>query len=88
MIDEPEIDGILLSHAHADHVSDIHLLHEKIPICMSNELKIILKVLKNRNKQFAEILNIKKSFHHVPKIGERLKELKGKDAKLPRDIGC
>jgi len=43
--EKPEIDGILLSHAHADHCSNISLLHKDIKIFCGETSKIILKAL-------------------------------------------
>ncbi|MBU5689058.1 MAG: MBL fold metallo-hydrolase [Candidatus Aenigmarchaeota archaeon] len=43
--DKPEIDGVLLSHAHADHSSNIALLHKDIRIFCGETSKIILKAL-------------------------------------------
>ncbi|MEM5777060.1 MAG: MBL fold metallo-hydrolase [Candidatus Aenigmatarchaeota archaeon] len=43
--DKPEIDGVLLSHAHADHSSNISLLHKDVKIFCGETSKIILKAL-------------------------------------------
>lgn len=86
--EEPAIDGVLLSHAHMDHSAYIHHLREDIPIFMRKESEIILKVLEETGKaSFAEIMNLKKSFHYVPKKrGEGYKRLTGNDAKVKREI--
>ncbi|MBM4241985.1 MAG: MBL fold metallo-hydrolase, partial [Euryarchaeota archaeon] len=42
---EPSVDGVLLSHAHMDHSSYIHHLREDIPIYLTEESYLILKVL-------------------------------------------
>lgn len=86
--EEPSVDGVLLSHAHMDHCAYIHHLREDIPIFMRKESEIILRVLEETGKSsFAEIMNLKKSFHYVPKKrGEGYKRLIGKDAKVERDI--
>ncbi|MDR2966920.1 MAG: MBL fold metallo-hydrolase [Methanobacteriaceae archaeon] len=86
--ENPSVDGVLLSHAHMDHSSYIHHLREDIPIFMRKESEIILKVLEETGKgSFAEILNLKKSFHYVPKArGEGYKKLIGKDSIVKRNI--
>jgi len=86
--DKASVDGVLLSHAHMDHSAYIHHLREDIPIFMSKESEIILKVLEETGKaSFAEIMNIKKSFHYVPKKrGEGYKKLIGNEAKVERNI--
>ncbi|MEM5777272.1 MAG: MBL fold metallo-hydrolase [Candidatus Aenigmatarchaeota archaeon] len=43
--EKPEIDGVLLSHAHADHSSNIALLHKDVKIFCGETSKIILKAL-------------------------------------------
>lgn len=65
---EPSVDGVLLSHAHMDHCAYIHHLRGDIPIFMRKESEIILSVLEETGKSsFGEIMNLKKSFHYVPK---------------------
>jgi len=86
--DKPTVDGVLLSHAHMDHSAYIHHLREDIPIFMRKESEIILNVLEETGKtSFAEIINLKKTFHYVPKKrGEGYTKLKGDDSNIPRDI--
>lgn len=86
--DKPSVDGVLLSHAHMDHCSYIHHLREDIPIYMRKESEIILNVLEETGKTtFAEIINLKKSFHYVPKKrGEGFKKLTGDESKIKRNI--
>jgi len=86
--EKPSVDGVLLSHAHMDHCSYIHHLREDIPIYMRKESEIILKVLEETGKgSFGEIINLKRSFHYVPKKrGEGYKRLIGNDSKIQRNI--
>ena len=86
--EKPAVDGVLLSHAHMDHGAYIHHLREDIPIFMRKESEIILKVLEETGKtSFAEIMNLKKSFHYIPKKrGEGYKKLSGEEAKVKREI--
>ena len=44
----PEIDAILLSHAHADHTDYISFLHEDIPIHMGHTTERLLKAIRER----------------------------------------
>lgn len=46
---EPDIDAVLLTHAHADHVDYISFLHEKIPIYMGQTCHILLKAIQERS---------------------------------------
>ncbi|MDR3062829.1 MAG: MBL fold metallo-hydrolase [Methanobrevibacter sp.] len=86
--DKPSVDGVLLSHAHMDHSAYIHHLREDIPIFMRKESEIILNVLEETGKSsFGEIINLKKSFHYIPKKdGKGYKKLSGKDTKIKRKI--
>ena len=42
---EPEVDAVLLSHAHSDHADYISFLHEKIPIYMGETCHLILQAI-------------------------------------------
>jgi len=44
----PEIDAVLLSHAHADHTDYISFLHEDIPIYMGHTTENLLKAIRER----------------------------------------
>lgn len=46
--EEPEIDAVLLSHAHSDHADYISFLNEKIPVYMGKASELILKALSDR----------------------------------------
>ena len=50
----PEIDGVILSHAHADHADYISFLHEDIPIHMGSACHLILKALAERAQRSIE----------------------------------
>ncbi len=58
---EPEIDAVILSHAHSDHADYISFLHEEIPIYMGKACRLILKALEERSNRTIEreILNYK-----------------------------
>ncbi|MGI0058093.1 MAG: MBL fold metallo-hydrolase [Nitrosarchaeum sp.] len=51
---EPDIDAILLTHAHADHADYISFLHEDIPIHMGSACHLILKALSERASRTLE----------------------------------
>lgn len=46
--EEPEVDGVILSHAHSDHADYISFLHESIPVYMGSACHLILKALSER----------------------------------------
>jgi len=59
--ENPDIDAVLLTHAHADHADYISFLHEDIPIYMGKACHLILKALEERSQRSIEkeILNYK-----------------------------
>ena len=60
-IEKPDVDGVLLSHAHSDHADYISFLHEDIPIYMGKACHLILRALEERSPRTIEreILNYK-----------------------------
>ena len=60
-IEKPDIDAVLLSHAHSDHADYISFLHEDIPIYMGKACHLILRALEERSSRTIEreILNYK-----------------------------
>ena len=60
--ESPEIDGVFLSHAHADHANYISFLHEKIPIHCGETAKLILDAVEEQSKRNIEneVINFKK----------------------------
>jgi len=59
--EKPEIDAVLLSHAHSDHADYISFLHQDIPIYMGKTCHLILQALEERSTRTIEreILNFK-----------------------------
>lgn len=58
-IEKPDIDAVLLSHAHSDHADYISFLHEEIPVYMGETCLLILQGLEERSSRTfeREILN-------------------------------
>jgi len=52
--EKPNVDGVLLSHAHADHASYISFLNDEIPIHMGETCKFILEAIKDIQKKNIE----------------------------------
>lgn len=67
---EPDVDAVLLSHAHSDHADYISFLHEKIPVYMGAACHLILKALSERATRSIEreILDYR---HRPYKAGEK-----------------
>lgn len=51
---EPNIDAVLLTHAHSDHADYISFLHEDIPIYMGQTCHLILQALEERSNREIE----------------------------------
>lgn len=61
--EKPAVDGLLLSHAHADHADYISFLRSDIPLYMSLYSKIILDVISSTGND-KEILTYRPSFEY------------------------
>lgn len=59
---EPDIDAVIITHAHADHVNHVSFLHEDIPLHMGETCHLILQALEERSFRDieGEILNFKR----------------------------
>jgi ribonuclease J len=51
---EPDVDAVLLTHAHSDHADYISFLHEKIPIYMGKTCHFILQAIEERSNRQIE----------------------------------
>lgn len=60
--EEPEIQGVILSHAHADHANYISFLHKDIPIYCGETCKHLLEAIDEQSPRNieCEVLNYKK----------------------------
>ena len=60
--EQPEIQGVVLSHAHADHANYISFLHKDIPIYCGETCKYILEAVEEQSQRNieSEVLNFKK----------------------------
>ncbi|HMA83912.1 MAG TPA: MBL fold metallo-hydrolase, partial [Candidatus Thermoplasmatota archaeon] len=52
--EDPVVQGVLLSHAHADHANYISFLHEKIPVYSSKISKRILDAVEEQTQRNIE----------------------------------
>ena len=70
--EELDIDGVLLSHAHADHASYINHLREDLPIFCSHETFSILKAMNDTGAgSFNGITDLTRCFEtYINKKGE------------------
>jgi|Deesub1362A_J573_1020465.scaffolds.fasta_scaffold00653_15 ribonuclease J len=50
LTEEPMVDGVVVSHSHADHVWHISLLHKDIPIYCSEISKLIMKAIQETSQ--------------------------------------
>jgi ribonuclease J len=84
----PSVNGVLLSHAHMDHSAYIHHLRNDIPLYMTKDSQLILKVLEDTSTvSFGETLEYKETFHYTAKKnGDGFKRLSGSDARSERKL--
>lgn len=88
--EDTEFQGVLLTHAHADHASYIHHLRVDIPIFCSEPTHAILKAVNDTSStSFAELTELVRSFEtYINKKGETSKKIKSShpDIVEPRDF--
>ena len=60
--EEPDVQGVVLSHAHADHANYISFLHQDIPIYCGETCKYILEAVDEQSQRSIEneVLSFKK----------------------------
>jgi ribonuclease J len=86
--EEPEFDGILLSHAHFDHNGFLNLVRPDIPLYCSEGSRCVMEMLDATSKM-SEFLRQKVSFKFVDKKrGEGVKRLDSRDPEgtVKRDV--
>lgn len=84
---EPAVDGLLLSHAHADHADYIGFLRYDIPLYMSLNSKIILEVIDTTGLGSKEILTYKPQFgYYLNKKGDYSKVTARQVPPRPREV--
>ena len=84
---EPAVDGLLLSHAHADHADYIGFLRTDIPLYMSSFSEIILKVIDATGSGSKEILSYKPTFEYYLNRDKKYSDRKHKkEDPISRDV--
>ena len=85
---KPMVDGVLLSHCHADHSAYVHFLRKDIPIYCSKASEMILKVLEvTSSTGFTEFIHHKLTFAIRPKkSGEGFTRIKGEECERPIEV--
>jgi len=60
--EETDVQGVILSHAHADHANYISFLHEDIPIYCGETCKYLLEAIEEQTQRTieCEVLNFKR----------------------------
>jgi len=83
-----EVDGVLISHAHMDHVGYVHFLRKDIPIHVSSETKAIMEMFSRIGPSgFEEFTSFKPSFQLIPKkTGDGMKRRDARDGVEKRDV--
>ena len=86
--EKPAVDGLLLSHAHADHADYIGFLRHDIPLYMSEMSEIILEVINSVGSVSESSLSYKNEFEYYLNRKKEYSEKKLKDDEEPisRDI--
>ncbi len=65
---QPGVDGVFLSHAHMDHSAYINHLRYDIPIYLSEETYLILKLIEDTSRvSFTDLINLKTDFQLTPR---------------------
>ncbi len=64
----PEIDGIILSHAHLDHIGYLSFIDEKIPVYCGEGTKIIIDSMEESSR-----INLRKHEYKTFRTGEKIR---------------
>lgn len=86
--EENAVDGVLISHAHIDHVGYVHFLRKDIPIHVSAETRAVMELFSRIGAAgFEEFTDFKPSFQLIPKKkGDGLKRRDARDGTDERDV--
>ncbi|MCK4713942.1 MAG: MBL fold metallo-hydrolase, partial [Candidatus Aenigmarchaeota archaeon] len=80
--EKPAVDGVFLSHAHADHASHISYLRPDIPIYGSLPTCRIMQALSETGAAFSELMVMKEAFRFRPHKKDPGKYTKMKGAEV------
>jgi ribonuclease J len=82
------VDGVLISHAHIDHIGYVHFLRNDIPIHVSTETRAVMEMFSRIGASgFEEFTDFKPSFQLIPKKkGDGMKRRDATDGKEERDV--
>ncbi|MDD5417682.1 MAG: MBL fold metallo-hydrolase [Candidatus Nanoarchaeia archaeon] len=83
------IDGLLVSHAHIDHIGYIHFLRKDIPVYVSPESKAVMDLFENTapSGSYHEYSEMKPGFKLIKKVkGDGYKRADSRDGTESRDI--
>jgi len=85
---ENSVDGILISHAHMDHLGYVHFLRKDIPIHVSPETKAVMEMFSRIGAAgFEEFTDFRPSFQLIPKkTGEGMKRRDARNGKEERNV--
>jgi ribonuclease J len=86
--EENVVDGILVSHAHIDHIGYIHFIRKDIPIYVSAETRAVMELFSRIGASgFEEFTDFKPSFQLIPKKNkEGLKRSDARNWKEERNV--
>jgi len=89
--EKPSVQGIFLSHAHADHSSYVNHIRHDIPIFCSKPTKLILQAIQNTSQSgFVDFLEMVENFQiYINKQGEysrKTKQYHYNDVVIKRDV--
>ena len=73
----PSVDGVLISHAHVDHIGYLNFLRADIPIYCTPESAAIMEAFETYGSE--EYLSIKTSFKHIEAKKGGLKRMTSRD---------
>jgi ribonuclease J len=87
-LEENSVDGVLISHAHIDHVGYVHFMRKDIPVYVSAETKAVMELFsKIGASNFEEFTGFKPSFQLIKKkMGDGEKRRDARDGIEERNV--